>query len=236
MAAHERDDADVLEVTDLAHAIARAEEVIRARSSSSLGALVGPDSSGSFDLFDALVATDDTSGPAVHAPCVPTPIPPPHAAPAPRLPPPTLLPCVPDAPRVLETSGAPILIVDEEAFRTPAGRLPRFAAERGARSEASRARRRLSWIVAAVLAPVALVVFVVGLGRAEPGADPSSAPVAVASPVPAAERPAEPSAAERAAPRARLEPNVEPSEAVPSIPVLHVNSLKNAPPAGKRSR
>ncbi|MCW5837542.1 MAG: hypothetical protein KIS78_34435, partial [Labilithrix sp.] len=84
----EIDAADVLEVTDLAHAIAKAEEVIRARSSRALNA--GPDSSpgqpwsrgDAWDIFDQLVATDDAVGPAVHAPSRPTPLPP-RASPIP---------------------------------------------------------------------------------------------------------------------------------------------------------
>ncbi len=86
----EIDAADVLEVTDLANAIARAEEVIRARSSRVL--VPTPDSSPrQEDIFDKLVAatpdgerapvedtnaTDDTVGPAVHVPYRPTPLPP----------------------------------------------------------------------------------------------------------------------------------------------------------------
>jgi len=90
----EIDAADVLEVTDLANAIARAEEVIRARSSRVLTS--GPESAAGQDgpgedIFDKLVAsspnaekttedplsaTDDAVGPAVHAPYRPTPLPP----------------------------------------------------------------------------------------------------------------------------------------------------------------
>lgn len=91
------DAADVLEVTDLANAIARAEEVIRARSSHALNA--SPSSSGESgvpDMFDRLLATgpfadaatnearaaqnektDDIAGSAVYAPYRPTPVPPP---------------------------------------------------------------------------------------------------------------------------------------------------------------
>lgn len=118
----EIDAADVLEVTDLANAIARAEEVIRARSSRVL--MSGPDSSPRLedrgeDIFDKLVApkqaaespvaekavaTDDAVGPAVHVPYRPTPLPP-RTSPIP-LPPGIARP-------------ATLLRAPEEVFATP---------------------------------------------------------------------------------------------------------------------
>ncbi len=74
LAALEADEDDVLEVTNLDRAIAKAEAVIRERSSRVLHP--APDSS-AIDLFESLATTDDTSGPALHLPYVPTPVPPP---------------------------------------------------------------------------------------------------------------------------------------------------------------
>lgn len=57
---------DVLEVTDLERAIARAEDALRARSSAQLPQF--PESSPSLDLFDALVARSEAPSPEAHAP------------------------------------------------------------------------------------------------------------------------------------------------------------------------
>ncbi len=113
-------------MTDLANAIARAEEVIRARSSRVL--TTGPDSSaqhepGVEDIFDKLVAankpmtkkpdavttsapvaTDDAVGPAIHAPSRPTPLPPRTSS-------------IPLPPGVLRP--ATLLRAPQEVFATP---------------------------------------------------------------------------------------------------------------------
>ncbi len=257
----ELDAADVLEVTDLAHAIAKAEEVIRARSSRVL--MAGPDSSSgqtkrsdeSGDIFDKLLgagkrvaaekqaasddATDDAMGPAVHAPTLPTPLPP-RVAQIP-LPPgvtrpatllrgpemtvtpipisgmsgaPTPIPAPPRAPTFGSADKtqplaavaippaartAPILILDEDAFYHPAGRIRSLADATldGYRPEPTllvRLRQRrhtLSKIVLLVLAPLtllALFAVAVGIGRAsaerasaEPEAQPTPAQPAAAT-------------------------------------------------------
>ena len=242
----EIDAADVLEVTDLAHAIAKAEEVIRARSSRALNA--GPDSSpgepwstGAGDIFDQLVATDDAVGPAVHAPSIPTPLPPrvapiplppgivrsatllrapemvtatplpvaatapPPAAATPVMPvvapalmPPASVPAprsagatqplaalsIPPAPRT-----APILILDEDAFYHPAGRIRSLADATldGYRPEPTlmvriRERRHtLSLGAGLVLFPLALLALfavAVGFGRASAASDGETTPAA----------------------------------------------------------
>jgi len=89
----ELDANDILEVSDLANAIERAERSLRTPLPAPL-----PTASSSKrprDIFEALT-TDDASGPAVHAPARPTPVPPPPpgtlrspvlAAPATLLPP-----------------------------------------------------------------------------------------------------------------------------------------------------
>lgn len=93
------DESDVLQINGLSRAIERAERVIRDRASSTsvsdattlrrtLAASVSSFANEpADDIFDSLVnarstPTDDAIGPAVHAPYIPTPIPPP----APTLP------------------------------------------------------------------------------------------------------------------------------------------------------
>ncbi|MBX3222828.1 MAG: hypothetical protein KF795_20105 [Labilithrix sp.] len=300
----EIDAADVLEVTDLAHAIAKAEEVIRARSSRALGG--GPDSSAepfdrAGDIFDKLVATDDAVGPAVHAPYRPTPLPP-RTSPIP-LPPGVLRPAtllrapeavtatpipvavtptpvtapvapvsaapaltpaplpsspgatqplaalaIPPAPRT-----APILILDEDAFYHPAGRIRSFADATldGYRPEPTlmvriRERRHtLSLGVGLVLVPLALLAIfavAVGFGRASAAHDgevvtakaPTVAVTAAAAPKPTA---AVASPATTATMSTTTATPVE-TRATPAseVPVFDVNSLKSAPPAGKTRR
>jgi len=113
----ELDPSDILEVKDLANAIERAERSmvtplpIPAQYSRGLDMFdalgTSADSSSDFD------ATDDTSGPALHAPVIPTPIPPAMAAPAPK-------------------PSAPILYVqaaEDDAYLQPAPRIRSLAEE-----------------------------------------------------------------------------------------------------------
>jgi hypothetical protein len=283
----ELDAADVLEVTDLANAIARAEEALRARSSRML-----PDSSASHpDIFDKLLArdedekdakveqtaadTDDAVGPAVHVPYRPTPLPP-RAAPIPLPPgitrPATLLrapeplyptpipvpsgdtpmPAIPPpAPSPARKAGlsanatqplaavsippaartAPLLLIDEDAFYHPAGRIRTLAEATldGYRPEPTllvrlrERRQKLSWVVLAVLAPLLLLVLfvvAVGIGRASVPATPmEAAPVVEPAPQPAA-----PAVVEQ--PAATVAP-----VATSDVPVVDVNSLKSVAPA-----
>jgi hypothetical protein len=196
-ATQEVDALDILEVTDLANAIAAAEEAIRARSSRALAS--GPDSSTRLDLFDRLGKADHRSGPA---------------APAGRTPPPararttTLLPPhpselrptahtearpndAPPAPPAAHT--APILILDEDAFYYPAGRIRTLADVTldGERPDSTllvrlRARKEvLSRVVLAIfIAMLLLALFAaaVSVGRAtvQAAASPSAPPSEVA--------------------------------------------------------
>lgn len=266
LATQEIDATDVLEVRDLAHAIARAEEVLRARSSRVL-ADVASSPAKTKDIFDALLATDDAVGPAVHAPYVPTPLPPrgsPLPTPpgvtrpatllrpleeltpipmAPRLPapispapapPPAAIPPaphtapIPPAPRT-----APILVLDDDAFYHPAGRIRTFAEATldGYRPEPTllvrlRTRRSLlAWVVLLVLAPVVLLALVAAampLTRGAP-APASTAPVGTTTILPAVVAPPPP-AATVAEPGPAL--TAEPSS---DVPVIDVNSLKSVP-------
>ena len=305
----ELDAADVLEVTDLAHAIAKAEEVIRARSSRVL--MAGPDSSAdqthqttrtdeSGDIFDKLLgagkrvaaekhvasddATDDAMGPAVHAPTLPTPLPP-RVAQIPLPPgvtrPATLLrgpemtatpipitgrsaaetpiPAPPRAPAFGTADKtqplaavaippaartAPILILDEDAFYHPAGRIRSLADATldGYRPEPTllvRLRQRrhaLSKVVLLVLAPLtllALFAVAVGIGRAsaehtsaEHEAQPTPAQPAATTPPKAEAKIATPEPTVKAAPPAP-EPTVK---AAPTTPAPEP-TVKAAPPA-----
>lgn len=256
----EVDAADVLEVTDLANAIAKAEALLRAQSSRALFA--SAESSGArstrpahparssdrapMDLFDHLVATDDTAGPATHLTH------PAHLAHAP-----TLLPRIPSTvtlatPRPSSVRGyaslltqrpqirppgfnaaravpspvhepahepahekdaqdrqdrqdrqddeqaartAPILILDEDAFYHPAGRIRTFADATldGYRPEPTRmlrlrARRHtLSWVFFLVVAPIALFALFAGavvFGRAAAERDTARAMALPALPTP----------------------------------------------------
>lgn len=292
----EVDAADVLEVTDLANAIARAEEALRARSSRALG---GPDSSRrqeSSDLFDSLVATDDAAGPALHAPYRPTPLPPrvssiplppgvtrratllrapegltplplpvevaverASAAPASEAGPSTSF-VPPDATQPLAAvvvppapQTAPILILDEDAFYHPAGRIRTLAEVTldGFRPEATvlvRARERrntLSWVALLVLAPVLLIALfavAVAVGRAGASPEPTTSlpattttpATATAAPTTPAKRAVTPAAAPvlASAPAATASPaSTVPVFDVKSLKSVDVNSLKSVPPA-----
>lgn len=265
----EIDAADILEVTDLATAIARAEEVIRARSSRVLTG--DPDSSPSReerrdDLFDRLLsgersaadgasATDDALGPAVHVPHRPTPLPP-RTSSIPVPPgvsrPATLLrapeeiaisaspkPAVSTAQPLLPLSvppaepSEPMLPADEDAFYHPVGRIRTLAdvTLEGYRPEPTlmvrlRARRSaLTWVVAGILAALALValfVMALGFGAAlNARATQRVAPPAAISPAEAPPAPTSPPAA-------------KPTATAPEIPVFDVNSLENAPAAPRR--
>jgi hypothetical protein len=255
----ELDAADVLEVTDLANAIARAEEVIRARSSSrALLVAAAPSSSGAPDIFDALVeakgddssgvakaATDDIAGSAQYAPYIPTPIPaarvtpvppPPKMPPPPAMPrspvPKVALPVNPDRTQPLSAMGAtmmpPILVLDEDAFYHPAGRIRGFAdvTIEGYRPEPTllvriRERRHtLSWIALAVLLPLMLLaVFAVSMDRgiSFTRTEPTTVVTTpVAKPVQTAVAP--------------------PPPATVAMPVFDVKSLPTAPAPAKRGR
>lgn len=197
--------ADVLEVKNLADAIARAEEAMRAESSR-------PRSKR--DMFAELAAaTDDASGPAVFAAARPTPIPPPPAAaPAPIPPPPAT---------------DPVILVpnEEDAFLQPAGRMRSFADETldGYRPEPTlelriRARRSTaSWVVAgavAVLGIVAIAAFALGRSAEAP------APPVVAAPAKTIAKVEEPQPARVDAPPA--------TATIPVVPVMDVRSLPTA--------
>jgi hypothetical protein len=251
-------ESDVLEVRDLPKAIKRAEDVIRERKSRPGSA---PE-----DIFDSLVAakTDDISGPHAYRRTTPVPPPPSSLGGVPG-PPPTYrlvsntngtLPLnalsaqaaanmyIPPAVRT-----APILILDEDAFYHPAGRIRGFAdvtiepdaayvPEPTLMMRLRQRRNLLSWVVAAVLAPLTLlalfgVAMNIGRARAAREAAAHSAMVAnkpttvttTAKPVVAAPPPPSPVAI--AAPSQQNQNHS-------SVPVANVKSLKSAPSSKRR--
>jgi hypothetical protein len=228
----ELDPADVLEVGDLAQAIARAEQVIRERASAPrLSTPAAPSSSGTRDIFDALV-TDDCIGPALHAPYIPTPIPPPPALARDRastIPPPppngTLrLPAlrIPPAPCT-----APLLAIDEHAFHYPGGTFQDHASPRSPWARVSE-RKVLLWVAVAVLTPLMLLLLFavgVGIGRARAARE-----VSTTSTMAAARTTATPPAP---VPAAAAQPTAAPTAESPEVPVLDVRSLKSAPPPNR---
>lgn len=271
---------DVIEVTDLANAIARAEEAIRARSSRVLGVdSSARDDGGSEDMFDKLVAntrppgervaTDDTIGPARHI-CPSTPLPPRAAAiPVPpgvarratllRAPEEVFATPIPStasdavaaaAPRSFSLDAAPVaapsvphapptgptLILDEDAFYHPAGRIRTLAdgTLENYRPEPTRIvrlrerRNLLKWVVIGIVGPLTLLaIFTAALGvgaHAERSAAPRAASV-----------PASTVAASNTA-EAAPEPHPAVSNiTAPALPVFDVKSLQDAPPTGRRS-
>jgi hypothetical protein len=250
LATQEVDAADVLEVNDLANAIARAEEALRARSSRILQV---PESDRS--LFDRLVApTDDAVGPAVHVPASAAPLPPRTSsiplppgvvrpatllrAPEPMttpLPVPTGAP-IPPAPRT-----EPLLATEDDAYYHPAGRIRTLAdatidgygPEPTLLVRVRERRTALSRLVLLVLAPVVLLaIFAVAmtLGRASASAQaakpaPQPGPIAPSSPV------VKPAVVKASAAPVTMTPAMLPS---PEIPVFDVRNLKNAPPPKRR--
>lgn len=215
----ELDASDILEVHDLAHAIERAERIIRtpiptaARSSSG-------------DIFDALATggsrpsmspTDDCAGPAVPAP-LPTPL---------------LPPAAPVAPPSSTAKRAPIIFVPDEddAFYQPAGRMRSFADAtlEGYRPEPTllsriRTRRRaFSWLVTAIVAGLAILAVAAIALRPTPDSPAALAPT-----------PAPPTA--HAATAEAPTPASPPASTPTDIPVLDVKSLPAASPSPTRAR
>jgi hypothetical protein len=213
LTALEADADDVLEVTNLDRAIAKAEAVIRERSSRALNA--APESS-AIDIFDSIASTDDTAGPAVHMPYIPTPVPPP----------------LPAALRDSDTPTPYALSVALRATRTT-NETPRIEIERGlpaatapAATAPAKARRTagrtLAWTTGAA---VALGLVAAVLGSVVPHSKslrPASAAIAPSTPLTmhAAEPMTEPT------PVMALPREAEPRD----LPAIHVRSLKDAPP------
>lgn len=244
----ELDPSDILEVKDLANAIERAE-----RSMVTPLPIPAQYSRG-LDMFDALGtstsaadsssdfdATDDTSGPALHAPVIPTPIPPAMAAPAPK-------------------PSAPILYVqaaEDDAYLQPAPRI-RSLAEESLQLRAqptllvrAQGRRRKATTIAGIVFGLA-ALFMGGAfaanaltAQADAASPPPVATTTIATATlaktstpapeskPAEAKPAEAKSAEAKPVEAKAEPKpaaAKPAEK-PAVPTFDVKSL---PPAKGR--
>jgi hypothetical protein len=174
----ELDPNDILEVQDMAAAIARAEMLLASPAPPAPPA--APLSyTGRPDMFEALGrrATDDTAGPATPAPpyaSLPTPIPPPLLTPTPLR--------YVTMPSVL--TGA-----EDDAFYHPMGRMRSLADVTldGYRPEptllvrAASRRKRFSWLMAAALLPVLVLAAFAGFASTE-SIDTASASSAPRSP------------------------------------------------------
>jgi hypothetical protein len=237
----ELDPNDILEVRDMAEAIARAEQIVTAPRSSRRGL-------GEVDLFDTLGRrpTDDTAGPATPAPLpvTPTPVP----ASATRLMRPEAVvrgplgTPVPPAPKPAHELVLSLPSTEEDAYFAPAGRIRSLADQTldGYRPEPTlllRARRRRSsytWIIAAALLPLAALAGFAIFGRAEPVApSTSTTTIATATMAAATSTALPPIAAAVAKPSPNTVATATPAKANagPGVPVFDVNSL---PPAKAR--
>jgi len=240
-ATQELDPSDILEVADMAEAIARAEKIVAARSSRQLVAQPSRP-----DIFDTLGqpadgrpsvearevgeavearesrATDDTAGPATAAPPS-TPIPPPMAI-AQRF---ITIPAAPRTPPPVPTAR------EEDAFYHPVGRMRSLADATldGYRPEptmlvrAASRRKRFSWVFLALLLPlVVLAAFAIS-------ANIDAAPESVAKRSPAvATNGRTPIATTAAALKTMPAATTAPASGVKTAPVFDVNSLPSAGP------
>jgi hypothetical protein len=207
----ELDALDILEVQDVADAIARAEQSKPSLSRSRRDI---------FDLLGRDVPTDDASGPAVHAPVIPMP-----AATQPML----------DASE--DAYYHPGGRVRSLADATLDGSRPDLSRALGIQ----RRRRAFGWIVVALLVPLSALAATAVLAKGEDAPPPVRAPIVAPAKVePAKAEPAkaEPAKAEPAKVEpAKAEPaKVEPAKAEPAsvepakseVPTFDVNSLPSA--------
>lgn len=236
-ATQELDPSDILEVRDMAAAIARAEKIVGAPRSSARGLT---------DLFDSLGhsaptpptpsssasvarATDDTVGPAIGVPHgIPTPIPPRYLTMPSALPLaiPAVAAAVPASPASSSAQLAAIR-VDDDAYYHPAGRIRSLADVTldGYRPEptlllrARTRRRHFSWFIAAALVPILALAAAAFFTRAdEASASTIATPVQVQTAAPS--KPAAPPPVLTAAP--------VPAPARDTTPVFDVKSLPSA--------
>jgi hypothetical protein len=216
----ELDPSDILEVQDLAEAIARAEQIVRA-----------PRSSGR-DIFEALGEqsrrTDDAAGPAIYSRPTPTPLPAP-------------LPQPESVPRYVITVPTTPTSPDDDAYFHPSGRMRTLADVTldGYRPEptlllrARSRRQRLSWVLVAVLLPLMVLAGFAMFGRAE-----ATVTTVAPPPVTAAPLPTMPATAAALAPTVTAAPTTTPTTNVGktgkgAIPTFDIKSL---PSAGARTK
>jgi hypothetical protein len=246
----ELDPSDILEVQDMAAAIARAEKLV-SRSSQTLLPAAAPSSSR--DIFESLGRrpTDDIVGPAISAPVgLPTPVPPAYATPAPAaVAIPAAIPIPPrSAPRYVTMPSAPTALEDD-AFYHPLGRMRSLADVTldGYRPEptllvrAASRRKRFSWVLVAALLPLLALAGIAIFASTDTTSTASTTPTTSTTPrAPSVASPAKlplatTSAASKSPTVSASPAAAEPATAKPAsgTPVFDVNSL---PSAGARNR
>lgn len=244
----ELDPSDILEVQDMAEAIARAEKLVTGplRPSQTLLPPASPPSSG--DIFEALGRrpTDDTAGPATPAPAgLLTPIPPAFSTPVIGLSASPASLASPAAtprstPRYVTMPSAPTALEDD-AFYHPLGRMRSLADQTldGYRPEptllvrAASRRKRFSWLFVAALLPLLVLAGIAIFANADP-----SSPIVSSPRTPSIEAPsklplATTSASKLAPHTTAAEPAAKAPPAAAGTPVFDVNNL---PSAGNRKR
>jgi len=223
----ELDPNDILEVRDMAEAIARAERIVSGPRSSRPAPASSRRNLGETDLFESLGRrpTDDTAGPATPAPSASamqllrpeavirpqalTPTPPPPAA-------------TPVHELVLSLPAT-----EEDAYFAPAPRIRSLADQTldGYRPEPTlllRARARRSsfkWVIGAILLPVLVLAAVALFGQQDTATAAISTTTIATATMPAAPAPK---------PVAPVTPAVKPVATSPGVPVFDVNSLPTA--------
>ncbi|HSO38926.1 MAG TPA: hypothetical protein VLT33_40635 [Labilithrix sp.] len=248
----ELDPNDILEVRDMAEAIARAEQLVSAPRSSRPAPPSSRRGVGETDLFESLGRrpTDDTAGPATPAPLATMPsalhLLRPEAtirAPLPtRAPTPT--------PTPVHELVLSLPSTEEDAYFAPAGRIRSLADQTldGYRPEPTlllRARARRSsfkWILGAVLLPLIVLAAVAIFGQQETPATAATSTTTIATatlttappakPVPVAIPTATQAAAQAKTPAAVVT-STKPAAASPGVPVFDVNSLPTAKPGAR---
>jgi hypothetical protein len=209
----ELDPNDILEVQDMAAAIARAEMLLASPAPPVAYA-------GRLDMFEALGrrATDDTAGPATPAPpyaSLPTPIPPPLHTPTPLR---------------YVTMPSALTGAEDDAFYHPVGRMRSLADVTldGYRPEptllvrAATRRKRFSWVMAAALLPLMVLAAFAGFASTESASSSSSS---------STRSPASPSAATAGKTPLTTTSALSKAQHGPVIaapPVFDVNSLPSA--------
>jgi hypothetical protein len=212
----ELDPNDILEVQDMAAAIARAEMML-ASPAPPLAYASRP------DMFEALGrrATDDTAGPATPAPpyaSLPTPIPPPLHTPTPLR---------------YVTMPSVVTGAEDDAFYHPSGRMRSLADVTldGYRPEptllvrAATRRKRFSWLMVAALLPLLVLAAFAGFASTERE---SASPSSPASSTIGARPPAAATAGRTPLSTTSAVSKAQHAAGVAAPPVFDVNSLPSA--------
>ena len=241
----ELDPNDILEVRDMAEAIARAEQIVSAPRSSRPA---GPSSRGEIretdiretDLFESLgrSRTDDTAGPATPAP---------SASAMHLLRPEATIRPVALTPVPRSTPAHELILSlptpDEDAYFAPAPRFRSLADQTldGYRPEPTllvraRARRRsIKWVTGAILLPLLVLAAVATLGQKD-AATPATSTTTIATATMNAAPPivAAPAPKPVSVPGAAAAPTARPVTTSSSVPAFDVNNLPTAKRASGR--